>query len=167
MCQLLLLFVAVPIVEMYLLIRIGEAIGWPPTLALVLVTGVLGATLARRQGLSALRRIQEETAAGRVPGDALFDGALILVAGAVLITPGVLTDVFGFLCLVPAFRRMLRRRLSERFATAVREGRVSFTVTTLGTPPPFSGGGGVREVEHEDLESRPVDHEEVERRRLE
>jgi UPF0716 protein FxsA len=159
MCQLLVLLLIVPLAELFLLIRVGEAIGLAWTLALVLVTGLLGATLARHQGLSALRRIQEETAAGRVPGDALLDGALILVAGIVLVTPGILTDVLGFLCLVPALRRRLRSWLAERYRRAVSEGRVQVSWGDLRSRPPLGAEprGGVRDVEHEDVDRRPME----------
>jgi UPF0716 protein FxsA len=114
--RLLLLFTLVPLVELYLLIRIGSVIGVVPTIAIVVVTGALGAALARHQGLGVLRRLQEDLAAGRPPTDALIDGLLILVAGAMLLTPGLITDAAGFLLLVPAGRRMVRRAVSAAFS---------------------------------------------------
>ena len=114
--RLLLLFTFVPLVELYLLIRIGRVIGVVPTIAIVVVTGTLGAALARRQGLGVLRRLQEDLAGGRLPTDALMDGLLILVAGAMLLTPGLITDAAGFLLLVPAGRKVVRRALSAAFA---------------------------------------------------
>ena len=117
---LLLLFVIVPTVELLLLIEIGRVIGTGPTIALIVFTGILGASLARWQGLGILRRIQEETAAGRVPAEPLVDGVLVLLAGAVLMTPGVLTDLLGFLCLLPLFRRWLKTRLRRRFERTIR-----------------------------------------------
>lgn len=126
--RLLLLFILLPAIELALLIELGRRIGTAATLALIVVTGVLGASLARRQGLGVLRSLQEETAAGRLPASSLVDGALILVAGALLVTPGVLTDAFGFLCLVPAFRRWLERVARRHFERAVREGRVDVRV---------------------------------------
>jgi UPF0716 protein FxsA len=114
--RLLLLFTLVPLVELYLLIRIGGVIGVVPTIAIVVVTGALGAALARRQGLGVLRRLQEDLAGGRPPTDALIDGLLILVAGAMLLTPGLITDAAGFLLLVPAGRKVVRRAVSAAFA---------------------------------------------------
>jgi len=96
MARLLLLFIVVPIVELGLLLKLGEWMGALPTLGLIIATGALGAYLARRQGLGVLRRAQAETEAGRLPAGELLEGLLILVAGAVLMTPGVLTDAFGF-----------------------------------------------------------------------
>ncbi len=124
MPRLITLFVLVPAIELVLLIEIGSRIGTLSTLALIVVTGVVGAQLAGRQGLDVLRRIQRETSEGRLPAVSLIDGAFILVAGALLVTPGILTDVVGLLCLVPAFRRRVGRALRVRFEQAVREGRI-------------------------------------------
>ncbi len=129
MGRLLLLFVVVPAVELALLIELGSRIGTAATLGIIAGTGVLGAALARRQGLSVLRRLQQETSEGRLPADPLVDGAFLLVAGALLVTPGVLTDVVGFLCLVPGFREIVKRDLRRRLERAVLEGRVEVRVT--------------------------------------
>ena len=109
MGRLLFLFVLIPAVELVLLIKIGAAIGALETIALIVITGTVGATLARAQGLSVLHRVQAETAAGRVPTASLLDGVIILVAGALLITPGVLTDIVGFLCLIPWTRLAIKK----------------------------------------------------------
>ena len=124
MGRLLLLFVVVPAVELALLIELGSRIGTPATLGIIAGTGVIGAALARWQGLGVLRRLQQETNQGRLPADPLVDGAFLLVAGALLVTPGVLTDVVGFLCLVPGFRAIVKREARRRFERAVQEGRV-------------------------------------------
>jgi UPF0716 protein FxsA len=153
--RLLLLFVVLPALELALLIEIGGRIGTPATLALIAVTGVVGAALARRQGLSVLRRLQEETAAGRLPTGPLVDGVLILVAAALLVTPGVLTDAFGFLCLVPAFRGFVKREVRRRLEGAVREGRVH--LYTEGAHDPW--GPRTEKVVH-DLRERDPDVEE-------
>ena len=129
MGRLLLLFVVVPAVELALLIEIGSRIGTAATLAIIVVTGVIGAALAKRQGLGVLQRLQEETDQGRLPADAMVDGAFLLVAGALLVTPGVLTDMVGFLCLVPAFRAAVKREVRRRFERAVQEGRVDVHVS--------------------------------------
>ena len=152
MAALLALFVIVPIVELFLLIEIGRIIGTPMTLALIFVTGVLGAALARHQGVSAWRRAREQLASGEMPADALGDGAMILVAGAVLMTPGVLTDLFGFSLLIPACRRWIKRRVRQRFERAVEQGRVK--VSMSGVSGPFGNrsptSGGVKNVTPED-----------------
>ena len=115
MGRLLLLFIAVPAVELILLIEIGQRIGTLATIWLIIVTGIVGASLARRQGISTLARLRRDLDGGRLPAEAIVDGVLILVAGAVLITPGVLTDLFGFLLLVPACRGLVKRSLKRRF----------------------------------------------------
>ena len=116
---LLLLLTTVPIVELIILFRIADRFEWGPTIALVLITGVLGAWLARREGLKTLGRIQSDLARGVPPTSAMVDGLLILVAGAVLITPGILTDLFGFALLIPPCRSWIRRRLAEAFKKRV------------------------------------------------
>ncbi|MBI2204534.1 MAG: FxsA family protein, partial [Candidatus Rokubacteria bacterium] len=93
------LFIAVPLAELALLIEIGRHVGVVTTIALVIVTGALGAALARHQGLGVLRDMRGQLAAGQVPASSLVDGLIILVAAALLITPGILTDTVGFLCL--------------------------------------------------------------------
>lgn len=122
--RLLALLTLVPLIELALLVWVEGRIGLGATVAMVVVTGVLGAALARQQGLAVVRRIQAQLAAGEVPGAALVDGLLILIAGVVLLTPGLLTDAAGFLLLVPPLRarlrRLLRRRFGARFAVASR-----------------------------------------------
>jgi len=128
MGKLFLLFIVVPAVELALLIELGQHIGTLATLGLIAATGALGAFLARLQGLGVLRQMQSELAAGRLPASSIVDGVIILLAGGLLITPGILTDSFGFLCLVPAFRRVVKRALWQRLTRAVREGRVNVTM---------------------------------------
>ncbi len=135
MLRWLLLFIALPALELALLIEIGRQIGTVPTLMLIVVTGVLGATLARSQGLRVLGEVQRELAQGRLPTGSLIDGLLILIAAAVLVTPGVLTDAFGFLCLAPGFRSVVKRELLRRLERAVAEQRVHIRVTPSGYDP--------------------------------
>lgn len=123
LARLILLFTVVPLVELLLLLEIGRRIGTLATLLLIVVTGVTGALLAKQQGLGVLRRIQAEFSSGRAPTSAIVDGLIILVAGALLITPGILTDVVGFLCLLPITRRHVRVMLGRMFARVVRQGR--------------------------------------------
>jgi UPF0716 protein FxsA len=113
--RLVILLTAVPLVELWILFRLAEQLSWAPTIALVLLTGVLGAWLARREGLKTLGRIHADLSGGVAPTDALVDGALILVAGLVLITPGILTDAVGFALLIAPVRRFMKRRLAEAF----------------------------------------------------
>jgi UPF0716 protein FxsA len=126
--RLLALFVLLPLIELALLIQIGQWIGLGWTLALVVATGFLGATLARRQGLRAWVAIQAELRAGRMPARELMDGLLVLIGGIVLLTPGVLTDLAGFALLVPATRAAFKRGLRRRLERAVERGDASFTL---------------------------------------
>jgi UPF0716 protein FxsA len=106
---LILLFIVLPIAELYVIIQVGEAIGVLPTLALLLVDGFLGAALARSQGRAAWRRFNEAMAAGRVPGKEVFDGAAIIFGGALLLSPGFITDILGLTLLLPPTRAVIRR----------------------------------------------------------
>jgi UPF0716 protein FxsA len=159
MGRLLLLFILVPTVELALLIEVGRAIGTPGTLGIIVLTGAVGASLARRQGLRVLRDLQAETAAGRLPADSLVDGAIILLAGALLITPGILTDVFGFLCLVPATRTLGKHAARRRFERAMREGRVTMMGGLDGSPMPGSGGPVVDITPEPHPKSNSNDHD--------
>jgi len=120
--RLLLLFTVVPLVELYLLVKLGTVVGVGPTIFLVIFTGALGAWLARRQGLDVLRRVSEDLSRGRMPTEALMDGALIVIAGAVLLTPGLLTDALGFVLLVPRTRAAIRKFVAARFARRPSNG---------------------------------------------
>jgi UPF0716 protein FxsA len=120
--RLLLLFTIVPLVELFLLVKLGTVVGVGPTVALVIFTGVLGAWLARQQGLGVLRRLSDDLAEGRLPAEALVDGLLILIAGAVLLTPGLLTDALGFLLLVPRSRAVVRKAAVARFGRRFDRG---------------------------------------------
>jgi UPF0716 protein FxsA len=123
--KLLLLFLTVPLVEIVLFIEIGSRIGTWTTLLVVALTAILGATLAHREGLRTWWRIQEKLYSGLMPDEDLLDGLLILIAGAVLLTPGFLTDALGFLMLYQGTRqvikRWLRHKLSERFQIHYRK----------------------------------------------
>jgi len=119
---LFLIFVVLPIAELYVIIQVGGAIGIWPTLALLLLDGFLGAYLTRTQGRAAWRRFNEAMAAGRVPAKEVYDGAAIIFGGALLLSPGFITDVFGILLLVPPTRAILRRVLL-RMATIFRPVR--------------------------------------------
>lgn len=111
----MLLFIVVPLIELSLLLVLADRISWPWTLALVIFTGVLGATLARRQGFQTWQRIQQQLSSGQMPADALQDALLIFLAGALLMTPGILTDAVGFSLLIPPARSAIKRRLVAWF----------------------------------------------------
>lgn len=104
---LLALFFLVPLIEIYLLIKVGGVIGAMPTVALVVFTAVLGAALLRWQGFATLARVQATLARGQVPAIEVMEGAVLLIGGVLLLTPGFFTDAIGFFCLVPSLRRKL------------------------------------------------------------
>ena len=117
--KLFLAFTIIPIIEIYLLIEIGSMFGALTAVTLVILTGFLGAFLARMQGMQTLYRIQESLREGRMPSGELLDALLIVIAGLVLLTPGFLTDSAGFLLLIPATRNFikywLRRQIELRY----------------------------------------------------
>jgi UPF0716 protein FxsA len=113
---LLVLFVVIPLVEIYVIIQVGQAIGALWTIALLVADSVLGSILMRSQGRAAWRRFNEAVAAGRVPAREVLDGVLVIFGGALLLTPGFVTDVFGLLFLLPPTRAVIRRVLVRRVA---------------------------------------------------
>jgi UPF0716 protein FxsA len=124
--KLILLLTVTPLVELYLLLRLAQVMGVAATVLIVLGTGVLGGILARAEGLRVLARIQEDLRDGRVPGKSLLEGAMILVAGALLVTPGILTDGVGFLILLPPSRVLLRHVIERWLKRKIDQGRVDF-----------------------------------------
>jgi UPF0716 protein FxsA len=122
--RLLLLFTLVPLVELYLLIRIGALIGAGPTILLVLGTGAVGAWLARREGLRSWIAVQQELASGRLPANELLHGLLVVVSGVLLVTPGIFTDAFGLLMLIRPVRTGMIRRVQRRLASRIQAGDV-------------------------------------------
>ncbi len=113
--KLFLLFALVPVAEIYVLVSVGGAIGVFPTIALVLLTALAGAHLARMQGLSTMVRIRENLDQGFMPAEELLDALLIFLAGMALLTPGFLTDLCGLLILLPATRNIFKRWLRKKF----------------------------------------------------
>jgi len=144
--RLLLLLTIVPLVELWILLELAQRFSWQATLALVILTGVLGAWLARREGLKTLARIQSDLAQGTPPAAAVVEGALILAAGMVLVTPGILTDLCGFALLVPPIRRSVRRYLVETFKKRIvvihnQRGESFIDVEASGRDVDGEGGG--------------------------
>lgn len=109
-----LLFIAIPLVELYLIIKVGAYIGAFWTVMIVIMTAVIGINLLRMQGLSTLKRAQQNMEQGAMPAMEMMEGVVLAVGGALLITPGFLTDTLGFICLIPATRRALIRAMIRR-----------------------------------------------------
>jgi UPF0716 protein FxsA len=111
---LLVLIIVVPLLEIYLLIKIGGMIGVLPTILLIVLTAVIGAALLRQQGLATLNRFQASLGRGELPAIEMLEGIALLVGGAFLLTPGFFTDAVGFLCLLPVSRRPIVRGILSR-----------------------------------------------------
>ena len=118
------LFTLVPLLELYLLIRLGTYVGAVDTIAIVIGTGVAGGLLAKSQGLAVLDRMRAELNQGRLPAESLFDGLLILIAGAMLVTPGLLTDGLGLLLLIPWSRQGIKSWLKRKMQEKISEGQI-------------------------------------------
>lgn len=134
MFVLILLFIVIPVAELYVILKVGDLIGWAPTLAILVADSLLGSWLMRSQGRAVWQRFQATMQAGRLPHREVFDGVLVIFGGAFLITPGFLTDIVGVLLLLPptrsVFRRFLTRRGGRMFGFSIAGGpRVS------GRPP--------------------------------
>ena len=123
--RLILLFTIVPLLELSLLLRIGNWLGAGPTLGLVLGTGFVGAWLARREGVRAWNAVQQQLARGQVPGRELLDAVLVLLAGVVLITPGILTDAVGFALMTRPGRNWVAKRIRKRLETSVEAAQIA------------------------------------------
>jgi UPF0716 protein FxsA len=147
--RLLLLLTIVPIVELFVMLKVHGAIaerygtqtGLLVTFGAILFTGMLGAYLARSQGLGVLRELQRSTAEGKFPARTLTDGAMVLVGGAMLLTPGFLTDLFGLSLLIPFTRNAYRRILSAWIARKIQRGEA---FVRFGSGAGFGPGAGMR-----------------------
>lgn len=145
---LLLLFTVLPAVELYLLIRLGQVLGPGETVLLVVLTGLVGAALARREGVTVLLRLQGEAARGFPTGDRMLEAALVFAGGVLLITPGVITDATGILLLVPPVRRLLvpplKRLILRRITVVGPDGTVRGPEAPAASHPP----GADRHFDH-------------------
>lgn len=142
---LVVLLVVVPLVEIYVLVQVGQVIGALPTIALLVLMSVLGGLLLRREGARSWRAFTAAMSAGRVPAAEIADGALVLLGGALLVTPGFATDVVGLLCVLPGSRAVLRRTLTHLVARrlGVRGVAGALASEALRARLPRRGGSGV------------------------
>ena len=130
--RLILLFILVPIAELILLIQLCRWVGLWPTLALIVITGTLGAALASREGLRAWRAFQDDLAQGRLPGRSILDGLSIFSGGALLLTPGLITDILGFSLVARPTRRWIQNRIVNRFGGRLLKHGQAFVQTSAG-----------------------------------
>lgn len=128
MPYLLVLLITMPIIEIAILLRVGEAAGWISTLLFVIATALLGSALLRQQGLATLNRARQRMDSGEMPAQQLVEGLFIMIGGVLLLTPGFVTDAFGFLCVIPLSRQWLARKLSVRGIAIFSQGTVNSTM---------------------------------------
>ena len=136
---LVLLFIVVPIVELYVIIQVGGAIGVLPTIALLIADSVLGSLLMRHQGRSAWRRFNAALSEGRIPHREVLDGALVIFGGALLLTPGFVTDILGIVLLLPPTRALVRQIVGRRVLPRLVVSRFG---GGFGPVPPGGNGRG-------------------------
>lgn len=155
----LLLFIGVPVIEIATFIQVGDMIGLWPTICVVILTAFIGTALLRQQGISTLMRAQNTMNEGRMPGEELFDGVCLLLAGAFLLTPGFVTDSVGFLLFFPPFRRLIQLK-----AKGFLKNRGSIHVAGMGAqhphprpnqPQPHENNSTIIDADFEDVTSNP------------
>lgn len=134
--KLLILFIALPLVETWLLIKVGSIIGAAMTILMVIATALIGSQLVRRQGMQALAQVQASQARGEMPAVPILEGAALLLAGALLVTPGFISDTLGFLLLIPPLRQLVARRLLARLVV----------ITPAGNPAPGSASNNSQNI---------------------
>ena len=137
--RLLALFVIVPAIELAILIEIGKDIGFWPTMALIFLTGLMGSTLTRRQGMAVWSQFNFKLQSGQLPEKELIDGLIVLISGALLLTPGILTDFVGFLGLMPYPRSLVRNYLQKHvLSSIVQKSKAGFSASfyTQNSPEP-------------------------------
>jgi UPF0716 protein FxsA len=155
---LLLVFIVVPILEIAVFIQAGEWIGLWPTLAGIVMTALIGAALVRRQGLSVLEKAQTSVNEGRFPVAEVFDGLCLVLAGALLLTPGFLTDTAGFLLLLSPLRAFLRRTIGRRMMASGQVGVWTDGPSPPRPPPSSPGrkrGGIIIDADYEHVPEKP------------
>lgn len=124
--KLLILFVIIPVTELYILIEVGKKIGSLTTIGIIILTGIIGAYLVKSQGFMILRKIQNDLNEGIMPGDSLIQGAIILLGGVLLLTPGFITDITGFIFLIPAGRKIVKKYLLKWLKGKIKEDNFYF-----------------------------------------
>lgn len=129
MLKLIFIFTIIPLAELFLLIQISHLLGTIFTISLVGITGLIGAFLAKRQGTSVLTKIRKSLDEGMMPADNLIDGVLILIGGVMLITPGIITDIGGFSCILPYTRKIVKRLTVKQLNRLITVGRFQFSTS--------------------------------------
>src|SRR3954454_4321900 len=157
MFLLFVIFIVVPIAELYVIIQIGQSIGVLPTIALLIIDSILGSMLMRHQGRAAWWRFNRALAEGRVPGREVIDGVLVIFGGALLLTPGFLTDVLGAILLIPPTRALVRSVLVRRFSDRMIASAAARVRGRGGAGGPGGRGGPRGRALPADVEGSAVD----------
>jgi UPF0716 protein FxsA len=144
---LILLFIVVPLLELYVIFKVGDAIGIVPTLLILVADSILGSALLKSQGRQVWQRFNDAMAAGRIPHSEIIDGVLIIFGGAFLITPGFLTDVFGLFFLIPPTRALFRRAVRRGIERGTLWGRVGGAAVRAGRERQAARNGADYDVE--------------------
>ena len=168
---LLLIFIVIPLAEIAVFIKVGDAIGLGPTIAIVIITAIIGTALLRAQGFATIQRAQKTVSEGGIPVESVIDGVSLLIAGAFLLTPGMITDTLGFLLFIPAFRHWLAKLAFKKFA-----GNANIDVNVFGqksgnhdprdftNQPPPAGDGPVIDGEFEHVKTTDQDPKSTDKR---
>ena len=144
------LFLIIPIIEIFFLIKVGETIGAWPTIFLVVLTAVIGAGLLRQQGISTLARFQQNMGQGKLPAQEMIEGILLAVGGALLMTPGFVTDTLGFLCLLPFSRQFIAKAVMKHSAIQMKAQMGGFTQNAQ-----WQQDGNIYEGEYSEVDENP------------
>ena len=136
----ILVFIVMPIIEIAILLRVGELFGWIPTLLIVITTAVIGTAMLRQQGVATLQSARQRMSSGEMPAQQILEGLVIVIGGVLLLTPGFVTDTFGFLCLIPFTRRWLTTRIAQG-ALGGFTGGVTVKTGGVGGAGRFQSGG--------------------------
>lgn len=157
---LLMLFVIMPVLEMWVLIEVGSKIGALTTIGLVLLTAMLGLALLRQQGVSTVMRANQRMQSGQLPAQEMVEGIFLAVGGALLLTPGFVTDAVGFACLIPGVRQILIGRLLKKAIFRATSGRAGFYQSSQGFSAGQRSGDDIIEGEYRQDEP-PKDHDKL------
>jgi len=153
------IFLVIPVIEIYFLIKVSEIIEVFPTIILVLLTAVIGAGLLRQQGISTLSRLQNNLGQGKLPAQEIIEGVLLAVGGALLMTPGFVTDTIGFLCLFPFSRKIMAKIIMKKSADKMKAG-MGAQMGGFSQPPSSSHDSNIYEGEFTEVNDDPhgIDH---------
>ena len=121
--KLLIIFTTVPLIELALLIKVGEILGVIPTIIIVALTGIIGVTLAKNQGYQVITKIKNNIELGKLPADDLISGVLILIGGTMLLTPGIITDITGFSLIIPGSRNLFIKIVKQKIKNHIENNR--------------------------------------------